>query len=71
MRSRLRIQRSRMLKRRERDAGQREQEAGADGKGVGIVAGIFGPAAGDEAVGAAEGGGEDHERADRKKLSQG
>ena len=58
-------QRSRMLKRRERDAGDREQETGADRKGVGIVAGMFRPAAGDEAVGAAECGGKDHEGADR------
>ena len=49
---------------RERDAGEREQEARADRKGVGIVAGMLGPAAGDEAIGAAEGGGEDHEGAD-------
>ena len=48
----------------ERDAGQREQEAGADREGVRIVAGALDPAAGDEAIGAAEGGGEDHEGAD-------
>ena len=50
--------------RRERDAGEREQEAGADREGVGIVPGPLDPAAGDEAVGAAEGGREDHEGAD-------
>ena len=48
------------------DAGDREQEAGADRKGVGIVAGILRAAAGDEAIGAAERGGEDHEGADRE-----
>ena len=50
----------------EREAGQREQEARADRKGVGVVAGIFRPASGDEAIGAAERGGEDRERADRE-----
>ena len=48
----------------EPDAGQREQEGDADRKGVGVVARILGTAAGDEAVGAAERGGEDHEGAD-------
>jgi hypothetical protein len=51
---------------RERDAGDREQEAGADRKGVRVVAGILGPASRDEAVGAAERSGEDHERAERE-----
>jgi hypothetical protein len=50
----------------EREAGQRKQEAGADRKGVGVIAGILGSASGDEAIGAAERGGEDHERADRE-----
>ena len=48
----------------EPQAGQREQEAGADREGVRIVTGALDPAAGDEAIGAAEGGGEDHEGAD-------
>ena len=49
----------------EPDAGECEQEAGADRKGVGVVAGIFRSASGDESIAAAEGGGKDHERADR------
>ncbi len=49
---------------RERDAGQRKQEAGADGKGVRVIAGIFGSASDDETIRAAESGREDHERAD-------
>jgi hypothetical protein len=44
-----------------RDAGECEQEAGADRKGVGVIAGLFGSASGDESIGAAEGGGKDHE----------
>ena len=50
---------------RERDAGGREQETGADRKGVGVIAGTLGPASGNESIGPAEGGGEDHDRADR------
>ena len=50
----------------ERDASHREQEAGADRKGVGIVTRALRTAAGDEAIGAAERGREDHERADRE-----
>jgi hypothetical protein len=47
----------------EPDASQREQEGDADRKGVRVVAGILRPAACDESVGAAEGGGEHHEGA--------
>ena len=50
--------------RRQRHAGDREQETRADRKGVRVVAGALGAAAGDEAIGAAEGGREDHEGAD-------
>ena len=48
----------------EPDAGQREQEGDADRKGVRVIAGILGPRACDEPIGAAEGGGEHHEGAD-------
>ena len=48
---------------RERQAGDRKQEARADRKIVGIVARMLRTAAGDEAIGAAEGRGEDHKRA--------
>src|SRR6202011_1482511 len=37
-----------------------------DRKGVGVITGAFGPASGDESIGTAVGGGEDHERADRE-----
>jgi hypothetical protein len=50
---------------RKRGASDRKQETGADRKRVRVIAGVFGPAAGDEAVGAAERGGKDHEGADR------
>ena len=50
--------------RRQRHAGDREHEAGADRKRVRIVAGDLRTAAGNETVGAAKCGGEDHERAD-------
>ena len=50
--------------RRKRDTGNRKQEARADRERMRVVAGAFGAAAGDEAVGAAERGGEDHEGAD-------
>ena len=53
----------------EPDTGERKQETGADRKGVGVIAGILGPAAGDKAIGAAEGGGKDHEGADRENQS--
>jgi hypothetical protein len=52
--------------RRKRNARQREQEAGADRKSVGVIAGIVGPASGDESIRTAEGGRKDHERADRE-----
>ena len=45
----------------EPEARDREQEAGADRKGVRIVTGAIGPAAGDEAIGAAEGRRKDRE----------
>ena len=45
----------------EAKAGQREQEARANGKGVRVVTGVRRAAAGNEAIGAAERGGEDHE----------
>ncbi len=51
---------------RKRNTSHREQEAGADREGMGVIAGIFGPASGDESVRATKGGGEDHERADRE-----
>ena len=54
---------------RERDAGEREQEAGADRESVGVVAGMLRPASGDEAIGAAERGGEDREGADRDRSA--
>ena len=47
----------------ERDAGDRKQHAGADREQMRLVARIAGAAAGDESVGAAERGREDHERA--------
>ncbi len=49
---------------RQRKARDREQETRADRKGVGVIAGNRRAASGDEAIGAAEGGGEDHEGAD-------
>ena len=52
--------------RRQRHAGNCKQEAGADRKGMGVIARTFRAAAGDEPIGAAIGGGEDHERADRE-----
>ena len=51
--------------RRQCHAGDSEQEAGADRESVGVIAGMFRPGAGNEAIGAAESGREDHERADR------
>ena len=50
----------------ERDASNREQEARPDRKRVRVITGTVGSASGNESVGAAECGGEDHERADRK-----
>ena len=47
----------------EREAGDREQKADADRKGVRIIARYFRAASADKSVGAAERGGEDHERA--------
>ena len=47
------------------DAGECEQEAGADRKGVRVIAGLLGSASSDESIGAAEGGGKDHERTNR------
>ncbi len=49
---------------RKRNTSHREQEAGADREGMGVIAGIFGSAAGNESIRTAKGGGEDHERAD-------
>ena len=49
--------------RRQRGAGQREQETRADREGVRIIASAFGAAAGDEAIGAAEGGRKNREGA--------
>ena len=51
---------------RERETGESEQKTRADRKGVGVVTGIRRPAAGDEAVRAAERGGKNHEGADRE-----
>src|SRR5205814_5378748 len=48
----------------ESDAGDRKQKTGADRECMGVVAGIRRGAAGDEAIGAAERGGEDHQGAD-------
>ncbi len=52
---------------RERDTGDGEQQARDDREGIGVVAGLFGRGADDEAIGAAERSREDHEGADREE----
>jgi len=49
-----------------RKASHREQEADADCKSMGFIAGTFRSASSAESIGAAEGGGKHHERADRE-----